>query len=348
MKSIKASNLGIGFFSCIALVGFIATIVFFFIHLESKEDSIHPFNTAYLFGGAISGAFSCLSLLGILWTLKKQTEANEKQDKRLEKQQFETTFFNMMSLFQQIVTEIQIYPFNTTYVLKGSNKTEPLSSVIGRESFRVAYDSAQMTLPTKEYYEQYKKVEDHDVFEKLGLNNDLITSYKGLKDIIKHFGLKAYPSVKEITAFDHYFRYLYRIMKFVDEATFLEENENAIRERYKYISILRGTLSRDELLWLFYNGLFFDKLKDLMEKYTLLKNIREDLTVESLEVKESTDMEDAPKKVDYYLLLTDSIKISDSHKPKRAEDIEVIIPKYYIGAFLNEKELSEKGLYIKQ
>lgn len=341
MKPFKLSSIGIELLSCVAVLGFIATILFFFIHLEQGNDSPHPLNTAYLFGGAISGAFSCLSLLGILWTLKKQTDANEKQDKRLEKQQFETTFFNMMSLFQQIVTEIQIYPYETTDVLKGSNITGPSSLVIGRESFRVAYDSARMSLPTKEYYKQYEKINDSKVFERLNDNDDYIISYKGLKDIIEHFGINSYKSAKEITAFDHYFRYLYRIMKFVDEASFLEENENSIQERYRYISILRGTLSRDELLWLFYNGLFFDKLKDLMEKYALLKNIREDLTSQSIESKK------ADKTADYYLLITESIEESDSHKPLR-EKYETIIPKYYKGAFCNEKELKKENLKIKQ
>lgn len=341
MKPNKASNFGIGLFSFIAVVGFIATILFFFIHLEEGNNLPHPFNTAYLFGGAISGAFSCLSLLGILWTLKKQTDANEKQDKRLEKQQFETTFFNMMSLFQQVVTEIQIYPYKTIFKPKGSNIIEPAPLVIGRESFRVAYEDARMTLPTKEYLKLYENITDSSVFERLGFNDDYIISYKGLQDIIEHFGINAYQSVKEITAFDHYFRYLYRIMKFVDEARFLEENENSIQERYKYISILRGTLSRDELLWLFYNGLFFDKLKDLMEKYALLKNIREDLTSQSIESRQ------ADKMADYYLLITESIEESNSHKLLR-KNYETAIPKYYKGAFFNEKELKREGLKIKK
>lgn len=332
---------GIKILSYIAGVGFATTIVFFFIHLEIGNGPIHPFNTAYLFGGAISGAFSCLSLLGILWTLKKQTEANEQQNKRLEKQQFETTFFSMMNLLQQIVTEIQIYPYKTKYKLDGSDVIEPSSLIIGRESFRIAYESAKMTLPQREYYNLYEKITDRQVFERLNLDDNDIISFQGMKDIINYFGIAAYESTKEITVFDHYFRYLYRIMKFVDESTFLEKEQNSIQERYKYTSILRGTISRYELLWLFYNGLFFDKMKDLMEKYTLLKNIRESLTAQSLDAKTSE------YSTDYLLCLVESVEESNSHKPKR-DSGEQVIPKYYIGAFLNRKELVARNLEIKQ
>ncbi|TFD92174.1 hypothetical protein E2605_18900 [Dysgonomonas capnocytophagoides] len=329
MKSIKASNFGIGLFSCIAVVGFIATIVFFFIHLESKEVLTHPFNTAYLFGGAISGAFSCLSLLGILWTLKKQTDANEKQDKRLKKQQFETTFFNMLDLLQKIIDGLSStlyfiekkdkgivsFIFNQKSKLTKDDDIIP-QRIVGRETFSAIYNSCICSI-------------------------DGVYNENGIKRILEKHGIDAYMDIPEILTFDHYFRYLYRIIKFVDEAKYLESNQNSIHERYKYISILRGTLSRDELLLLFYNGLFFDKLKDLMEKYALLKNIREDLTIQSLDAKE------ANLKADYHLLLTNSIEESDSHKPKRAKD-EIIIPKYYKGAFFNEKELQKEGLRIKQ
>ena len=50
--------------------------------------------------------------------------------------------------------------------------------------------------------------------------------------------------------------------------------------KYEYTKILRATLSRYELVLLFYNGLSLfgkDKLKPLIEKYSMLNNINEDL-----------------------------------------------------------------------
>ena len=80
------------------------------------------------------------------------------------------------------------------------------------------------------------------------------------------------------TILDHYFRNLYRIVKYVNESPLLSD----IHERYQYTSIVRGQLSRYEILWLFYNGLSDygkDKFKPLIEKYALLKNIRVELLV---------------------------------------------------------------------
>lgn len=91
-------------------------------------------------------------------------------------------------------------------------------------------------------------------------------------------GLCVYDESDIPTEFDHYFRDLYRIIKFIDESPLITDFE----DRYQYTSIVRGQLSRYELLWLFYNGLSVygrDKFKPLIERYALLKNIREDLLV---------------------------------------------------------------------
>ena len=52
----------------------------------------------------------------------------------------------------------------------------------------------------------------------------------------------------------------------------------------KYIAMLRGQLSRYELIWLYYNGLSdmgSEILKPLIEKYAMLKNVRQELIVDT-------------------------------------------------------------------
>lgn len=69
----------------------------------------------------------------------------------------------------------------------------------------------------------------------------------------------------------HYFRNLYHILKFVTEAPELEDEE-----RTKYTNLLRALLSSYELVLLFYNGLGrfgWNKLKPLLEKFSMLKNM---------------------------------------------------------------------------
>ena len=55
----------------------------------------------------------------------------------------------------------------------------------------------------------------------------------------------------------------------------------SFEEKYEYTSMLRATLSRYELVWLYYNGLSYgkEKLKPLIERYAMLNNLRDDLLV---------------------------------------------------------------------
>lgn len=79
-----------------------------------------------------------------------------------------------------------------------------------------------------------------------------------------------------------YFRLLYRILKFVRTSPLITRFED------EYTSILRATLSRYELVWLYYNGLTYgqNKLKPLIERYAMLKNLRNDLLVQGINSEE--------------------------------------------------------------
>ena len=64
----------------------------------------------------------------------------------------------------------------------------------------------------------------------------------------------------------HYFRFVYRIIKYVDETDAL----NSTEERYQYVAFLRSTLSNYEVAAIFYNCLSRngrEKFKPLVEKY---------------------------------------------------------------------------------
>ena len=55
------------------------------------------------------------------------------------------------------------------------------------------------------------------------------------------------------------------------------------KKKYEYVAILRSTLSRYELVWLFYNSLSVygkGKFKPLIERYAMLKNIRPELLID--------------------------------------------------------------------
>jgi hypothetical protein len=75
----------------------------------------------------------------------------------------------------------------------------------------------------------------------------------------------------------HYFRNLYHIVKFVNEAEVLKRNDAAIdyKERRRYTSLVRAQLSAYELALLFYDGLskYGEGFKPLIEKFGLLEHL---------------------------------------------------------------------------
>lgn len=66
-------------------------------------------------------------------------------------------------------------------------------------------------------------------------------------------------------------------MKYVDESKLITDFD----EKYEYTAMLRAMLSRYELVWLYYNGLSYgaQKLKPLIERYSMLNNLRPELLV---------------------------------------------------------------------
>lgn len=241
-------------------------------------------NTRGTFGdqfGAVNALFSGLAFTGLIYTIilqrrdlelqrhdlklqrdelaltrkemEEQTAEFEKQNETLRIQRFENTFFNMLSQFQEVVNSLSV----TAWV---NGERVDLS---GREVFHTLFESAIIYIPSPH-------------------TDDEWDSYRGMVDVLKECGLEGYRRSEEPTQFDHYFRLLYRILKFVKTSPLITRFE----DEYEYTSILRSTLSRYELVWLYYNGLTYgkNKLKPLIERYAMLKNLRKDFLVPGIDV----------------------------------------------------------------
>ena len=147
-----------------------------------------------------------------------------------------------------------------------------------------------------------------DVFqEKYDINIADFESIKDLTDLNNTYK----PIYKDVqTDFGHYFRGLYRIVKFIANTEFLTEDElNVDTEskkyserikhsfyndsiRYEYKAMVRSQLSDYELVWLFYNCLSEygnEKFKPLIERYSLLKNLPWDMISNQDLIKEYSD-----------------------------------------------------------
>lgn len=291
--------------------------------------------------GAVNALFSGLAFAGLIITLilqmkelglqrdeleetrkelKNQREEFEKENETLKYQRFENLYYNMLNLQQEIVAGLRYEYDEEEYVLVPSGTDSPplqdkrmVNRVVsGREVFRYTFERAEIYLG------------ERDTFGRE-------ISVHGYRRFLNAKGLSNYDETWIPTIFDHYFRHLYKIIQFVDGQGFTFD------ETYKYVSQLRGTLSRYELVWIYYNALnpVYHKFQKLIEKYSLLKNMREDLLTRSLEtemyivsigVKPEELKSSGFSGYDFELYLTDDNKDAE---------------KYYITAFWKENEVED-------
>ena len=228
--------------------------------------------------GAVNALFSGLAFAGLIVTLlyqkeelklqreelaqtreelKGQREEFEEQNKTMKRQRFENTFFNMLSLQQEIVANLSFDDVHTSFDFSTHARNVQHISHNGRTLFREMYLNLTISLPGNHHY-------------------------RGIKRAIEANDYGIYSNIPSTTRFDHYFRHLYRIYKYVDTSDLITENE-----RYDYACIIRSLLSDYELVMLFYNCLTTngrEKFKPLIEKYTIFNNLRTELLANNQDV----------------------------------------------------------------
>lgn len=242
--------------------------------------------------GAINALFSALAFAGVIFAiilqkkelglqreeleqtreeLKGQKEEFIQQNETLRRQRFENTFFQMMSLQQEIIDTLSC----TCTIQDG-----PIIQIKkhkGREIFKALYEADVASY----------KDSDGKFMPCSSLKNALFKRHYGILRLtnlspdsstveLPPIDYSPYNEAAQPQYLDHYFRHLYRMVKFIDETKLLPDDFN---ERYQYTSMIRATFSRYEFVWLYYNGLSDNgiKFKSLMEKYALLRGIRFDM-----------------------------------------------------------------------
>lgn len=209
--------------------------------------------------GSINALFSGLAFAGLIVTLIQQkqelslqreelqetrkelscqSKEFEEQNKIIRYQRFESSFFSLIEAFNQLRNNLS---YRTS---DGAERYVKESN--GIKLFRDFYESKTMFLQ--------------------GLNHEVVYGVKSMMEINPNNIHKA----NDIGVFDHYFRCLYRIIKYVDRSKLIENSD-----RYEYIALVRSLLSDYELVMLFYNCLGEEggKSKILVEKYSILKNL---------------------------------------------------------------------------
>lgn len=264
----------------------------------------------YYIGGIISGVFAFGAFIVAVIS-------NNNQRRTSDLQRFESTFFNMFAQQQQITSELSFsYSYKDTILEDAPTKTDLVCLNRTRLQKEIIVN---------------KEVKGRELFYFLFTTNN--KDLQGMKFILGNGGMDTYKESMYPTYFDHYFRHLYTIIKFVHETKILLPDD-----KYKYTSMVRAILSRYELIWLYYNSLSDygnDEFKRLIEDYSLLKNIRVELLTASKElndtllqnnVTESALKEQGFSSTDYEYRLSNDKGNKD---------------KYYIGAFYNKKGLAK-------
>lgn len=175
------------------------------------------------------------------------------QSETLKKQQFESTFFNLVNLHHGIVNSINLRSKEKKYGIiearrmklqPGAENEQVVEITTGRDCF-VKF--------SKGFRNEYKR---------LSADKPELSELDIVKEAYKNYYLNHQSDL------GHYFRNLYHIFKFIKNSE--EENKKS------YTSLVRAQLSNDELFLLFYNSISDygnKKFLPLIEEFHILKNL---------------------------------------------------------------------------
>lgn len=283
----------------IAIIIFTTYVYYYNGHIQFTDiepDLISSYGT--FIGGLIGTVFSLVAIL-LVWvtytTQKKQIELTSELQR---KQRFEDTFFNMLSVQQEIKHSITFDTSN--YITSYAGTAIEKEKITGEEVFEFAkrdferlyiYHKGLMhpkiicTINEDELLEDI--FSDKETKPKLPEYDGLIFDYEELIKYIKDRYRKFFNVYHQ--QFGHYFRHLYYILSFIEQNE-IEENKEVVNKqsnltkeliesKYKfYAGIVQAQMSSAELFLLFYNGIGFEKMKGKIEKYKLVENLcQEDL-----------------------------------------------------------------------
>lgn len=237
-----------------------------------------PNETRGLFGdstGAINTLFSSLAFAGVILTIYWQIQESSKNKEEDHRKQFEDVFFRMAGNFEQIIAGLRMvveessFDFASLLNSMGSNDPIHIASISNAPMTSSMMTSVQTDTSGPAKSEKMVKV-GREVFQCLYEQHtkEGFTMRRAIEDS----GIEGYEGFMQ-GELDHYFRYFYRILRYIDDSKLIDG-----KQKYEYAAILRAHLSIYELLLIHYNGLSedgWDRLKPLIEKYSMLDNIRD-------------------------------------------------------------------------
>lgn len=209
-----------------------------------------------MFGG-LNTLFSGFAFAGIIISIMLQQKELEQTNKELGIQNFDRTFFSLLTAFNEIINSLS------------HAKEEYIRDKL---QYLEYYEFPDSSLPGRWHFKYY-----HEILIKImrgegSIDHSLETAFDETEmgDQARQHQYKKFWSIFR-GQLGHYFRTLYNIIKIIDRSN--------IEDKKKYSNILRAQLSDYELVLLFYNCLTpqGEKLKAYVIKYELIKHISLDL-----------------------------------------------------------------------
>lgn len=324
LRNIIVTLLGIGitFGLAIWLILLVTPWIMAFFYKPDKKEYLSSLGTFGDSAGLMNACFSLLAFAAVVITFVIQNRKDNNNEKLARKSQFENVFFNMTSIFEEIVSHL-VY----------KEPVKDIANPLLQSSLYQSNEATKATVPETEKIYQGRQIFRYLYLEKFvtGGNGQVVRGIKGLVETSPGISMNDIREYFFDGTLDHYFRYAYRIVKYVKTSKLIDDDE-----REGYASIFRAQLSCFELLVLFFNCLGMDenKFKHLVEDYHLFNNIR---------------TEYFPDIEPYSTLYLDKVNSEDG-KERNGFDEEAEKKEYSISAFKKplERNITQRILRFKQ
>jgi len=274
------------------------------------DSNILPINDRGAFGdkfGFSNSLFSALALAGIIYSILLQQKELNLQGKELsdtrdefKNQNFQTTFFNLLTTQSRIADEIRISIWN----LKSYDE-EVSKDFNGRRFFNQSKSELSriiIALNNKKYL-PYSRWDESD--DQHGPSSDyeseILSTDRNIGFTLRYYGIteEIWKRSKKMQPIEiaklsygiffnkfnyvsgHYFRHIYHILNFLSNTekekhkniTDAEKINEINKEFRQYADFVQAQMSAPELFLLFYNSLTFPKLQLLLIQYQILENL---------------------------------------------------------------------------
>lgn len=324
LRNIIVTLLGIGitFGLAIWLILLVTPWIMAFFYNPKEENYLSSLGTFGDSAGLMNACFSLLAFAAVVITFVIQNRKDNNNEKLARKSQFENVFFNMTSTFEEIVSHL-VY----------KEPVKDMANPLIQSSLYQSNEVTTATIPKTEKIYQGRQIFRYLYLEKFvtGGNGQVVRGIKGLVETSPGISMNDIRENFFDGTLDHYFRYAYRIVKYIKTSKLIDDDE-----REGYASIFRAQLSCFELWILFFNCLGMDenKFKHLVEDYHLFNNIRKEYF---------------PDIAPYNTLYLDKIN-SETGNERDGFDEEAEKKEYRISAFkkVQDQNIIQRVLRFKQ